>query len=49
MALTLNKLGRVDEAKKTINLALEIGRKILPANNELLIEMNETYDQIFKA
>ena len=48
LALILKGLGRDKEAKKIIKRALELGRKILPADSDLIVEIKDTYDQIFK-
>ena len=47
--MTLNDAGNRDEAQKIIKRALNLGKKFLPADDELIIELKDTYKKIFKS
>ena len=49
LAMTLNAVGNKDEAQKLIKRTLNLGRKFLPADDELIINMKDTYQRIVKA
>ena len=49
LAMTLNAVGNKDEAQKLIKRALNLGRKFLSADDELIINMKDTYQRIVKA